>query len=287
MELRQMTKVHIVTDSNCHIPEALCQELDIHVVPLPYDWDGMTYLDGIDMSNREFYTRLRNSDSIPTTSGPTPGSFVELYEKLSADGDPILSVHVGNEFSSTLLSANSVKEMLPGATIVTLDSHSNALGLGFQILALARAAREGENFDSLLSLAEKAIEATGVVFAVEDIEYLHRGGRISFGKRIIGTALNLIPIMEVRKGPIQQLELTRSQKSVTPRLIEILEERLAGSKPKRVGVLHSDAEERAWELKKAVEERLNPDELIFMELNPILGIHVGPGALGLAYSAGV
>lgn len=282
-----MGRVHIVTDSNCHIPEALRRELGIHVVQLPYVWEGETYLDEVDIGPREFYARLRGSRVLPKTSGPTPGSYRGKFEEITGDGGSILVIHVGHEFSSTHSAAQIAKQMVPSDRIHLFDSHSNALGLGFQVLAVARAAREGRELDDLLEVARKARESTGVVFAVENVDYLHRGGRITFGQRILASMLNLTPIMEIKEGPIEIIGRVRSSKKAVMKLVEVVESRVAGRDPVRIGVLHADHEQGGYELRRIIQERIQPDELILEELNPILGIHTGPGAIGLAYCVGI
>lgn len=282
-----MKGLHIVTDSNCHIPPALCQELDIHVVPLPFVWDSTTYLDDVDMGPREFYAKLRNSRSLPTTSGPTPGAFIDMFESLAADGKPILAILVGSVFSSTFTTASLARDMLPNIDVTIVDSDSNTMALGFQVLAAARAAKEGKKIDEVISVVNRVKDSCGVVFAVSDLDYLRRGGRISHIQHFFASTLKLLPIMELRGGPIKPVERVRGQDSVAPRILDLVAERLANERPLRMAVVHADAEARAWQLARAVRDRFKPDELITSELNPVLGIHVGPDALGLAYASGV
>jgi DegV family protein with EDD domain len=179
------------------------------------------------------------------------------------------------------------KDMLPGAPIHLIDSHSNALGLGFQVLALARAARDGAGLEDLIELAKQARERTGVLFTAGDLDYLQRGGRINFGQRFFANMLNLVPIMEINQGPIELVGQTRSQSKAVMKIVALVEERLQGRKPVRIGIHHSDNEEAAFALRQIVQERFKPDELIMEELSPILGIHLGPDAIGLAYCAGL
>ncbi len=282
-----MRQVRIVTDSNCHIPTSLCQELEIHVVHLPYVWEGITYLDDIDMGRREYYSKLRQSNTIPTTSAPTPGAFKHVFAGLAETGDPILVIHVGSEFSSTFKTADLAREMVPGVEIRLIDSHSNALGLGFQVLAVARAAQKGAGVDDLATIVDQAREATGVVFAVQDVKYLHRGGRINFGQRILASTLNLVPIMQINNGPIELIAPVRGFNKAMSKLVKTVQGRLGDGAPIRVGVLHADNEADAYRLRKAVENLISPHELILEELRPVLGTHTGPGAVGLAYCAGV
>jgi DegV family protein with EDD domain len=280
-----MKRLHIVTDSMAHIPEALCQEYDIKVVPLPYVWDGETYFD-FDIGPREFYSKLRSSKKIPITSGPPPKLFKEQYETLGVDGDPILVITVAGFFSSTYKAANLAKEMASDADVTVFSSDSNSMGLGFQVLAAARAARAGKSLQDVLSIVEHVKHTSGLVFATPHIEYLLRGGRISHIQHFVASLLNLIPIMEIRNGPIKPVERIRQEKNIIPRLLDLVAERLEDEKPLRMAVVHVDAESQAWELAKEVRERFSPDELITTELTPVLGIHAGPDALGLAYSTG-
>lgn len=280
-----MANVHIVTDSMCGIPAALCQELGITVVPLPLFMDDRTYLDG-EISPKEFYSRLRRKSSMPMTSGPTPGSFKQAFETLGADSGPVLAILVGSQFSSTYNAATQAKTMSSNVGVTLIDSGSNTLGMGFQVLAAARAAREGMALVDILDLLDQMKDSTGVVFAVSDLDYLRRGGRISHIGKLLATTLRLVPILEIHNGPIQPVERVRTFARVGPRLIDLVAERLDGRHPLRIGVVHADAEAAAYQLAKAVQERLAPDELITSELTPVLGIHTGPDSVGIAYSSG-
>ncbi len=268
-----------------HIPDALCHEYDIKVIPLPYVWEGETFFD-FDIGPREFYSKLRNSKSIPSTSGPPPKLFVEQFESLGADGKPVLAITVGEFFSSTYKAANLAKEMVPNVDVTVISSDSNSMGLGFQVLAAARASREGKDLDEINSILNYLKLTSGIVFAAPHIEYLRRGGRISHIQYFFASALNLIPIMEIKSSPIKPVERIRHSKEVIPHLLDLVSKRLEKEKPVRLAVVHADAESQAWELTKDVRQRFAPDELITSELTPVLGIHVGPDALGLAYSSG-
>jgi DegV family protein with EDD domain len=282
-----MPAFHIMTDSNCLIPSALCHELGIHVVPLPYVWEGETYSDGADIPPTEFYRRLRSAGELPKTSAPTPGAFVEAIREFDGEEKPILAIFVGSVFSSTVVTARLAFEELDQHTAVVMDSRSNALGLGFQVLAAARAAREGASLQEAVQVVEAARSKSGVVFAVPNLDFLRRGGRIGLGQSLVGALLRTIPILEIDEGPISPLGRARTKPKAIAELLDHVADRLGVDRPYRLGILHSDAEAEAWELKSAAEERFHPDELIVQQLNPILAIHVGPDAFGLAYSSGL
>ena len=280
-----MANVHIVTDSVSQIPSALRHELEIEVVPLPFVWDGKSYLDDA-VEPRDFYAGLRAGNAVPSTSGPTPGAFKEKFERLGADGHPVLAVLVGRQFSSTQNAATLAKGMVPGIDVTIFDSALNTMALGFMVLAAARAARAGEGLNDIVAMLGRLKASSGAVFAAPNISYLLRGGRISHLQHFLARTLDLVPIMELRGGPIRLIQRVRSERNVPERLIALVSDRLGAARPARTAVVHVDAEAKAWQLSKEVEKRLAPDELIVSELTPVLGIHVGPDGLGIAYSSG-
>jgi DegV family protein with EDD domain len=280
-----MEKLHIVADSMAHIPDALCEEYGIKRVPLPYVWDGVTYFD-FDIGPREFYAKLRDSKDIPKTSGPPPRLYKEQFEALGADGKPILVITVGKFFSSTYKAANLAKGMVPDLDVTVYSSDSNTMAYGFQVLAAARAAKEGKDLAEVLEILDHLKYTSGVVFAAPHIEYLLRGGRVNHIQYFFASALNLIPVLEIRNNPIEPIERIRNDKNVIPRLLDLVAERLEDERPLRMAVVHVDAEAKAWELSKAVRERFSPDELLIAELTPVLGVHAGPDTFGIAYSTG-
>jgi DegV family protein with EDD domain len=280
-----MTSVHVVTDSMSQIPPALRHELEIEVVPLPFVWDGKSYLDDA-VEPREFYTRLRTASVLPNTSGPTPGAFKERFERLGADGQPVLAILVGKQFSSTQNAATLARGMVPAVDVTIFDSGSNTMALGFMVLAAARAARAGKGLDDIVAMLRELKGSSGAVFAAPNISYLLRGGRINHLQHFLARTLDLVPIIELKGGPLQVVERVRSERNVPKHLIAQVARRLGTARPARIAVVHVDAEAKAWQLSKEVESQLHPDELIVSELTPVLGIHAGPDALGIAYSSG-
>lgn len=177
--------------------------------------------------------------------------------------------------------------MLPGAPIEIVDSYSTAMAMGFQVLTVARAAKAGANLAECKRLAEEVRNHTGVVFAVDTLEFLHRGGRIGGGSRFLGTALNIKPLLEVTGGRVEAVERVRTRKKSLMRLAEIIEERTRGKSPIRLATLHANAAEAAQELLDELSRRLNPVETIFSTVSPVIGTHTGPGTVGIAYLTGM
>jgi DegV family protein with EDD domain len=282
-----MSKVAIVTDSTAYIPQDLLIQYSIRVAPLILIWGKDTYLDGVDIKPSEFYQRLEKDKVHPTTSQVTPAKFKEIFAELLEKEHEILAILISSKLSGTIDSANQALENFPGAPIEIIDSQSTSMAMGFQVLAAARAAQEGATLAECKALAEKAIQCTGVVFAVNTLEFLHRGGRIGGGARFLGTALNIKPILELRDGRVEALERVRTRKRSLARLVELVKERTVGKQPIRVAVLHANAPEEAREVLEQASQELSAVESVFSEVSPVIGTHAGPGTIGVAYMAGM
>jgi DegV family protein with EDD domain len=280
-------KVAIVTDSTTYIPEEILGQYQIRVAPQVVIWGGKEYLDNIDMTPKEFYTRLQVDPEMPKTSQVPIAQMEKIFTELDSQGYDILAMLISAKLSGTMNSAEQAKKNLPGATIEIVDSNSTVMALGFQVLQVAKAAGEGASLADCRSLAEKARQHTGILFAVDTLEFLHRGGRIGGGARFIGTALNLKPILEVKDGAIEAVERVRTRKKSLNRLVELVEERVGGKQPIRLATLHANAAEEARELLKDASARLSADESVFSEVSPAVGAHTGPGTIGLAFMAGM
>ena len=282
-----MAKVAVVTDSTAGIPTELLDQYPLWEAPQVLIFGEEALEDRIDIQPSEFYERLETDPIHPTTSQVTPASFQKLFGQLLDDGYDILAVLVSPKLSGTVDSANQVKEMYPGAAIEVFNSESVAMGLGFQALMAARAAEKGASLAECKEVVEKAKPMTGVVFAVDTLEFLHRGGRIGGEAKFLGTALNFKPILEILDGAIEPIERVRTRKKSLARLIRLVEERVDGRKPLHLATLHAKAEEDARWLMDVGCAHLNPDEKIYAEVSPAVGTHAGPGVVGLAFLAGM
>jgi len=279
-----MPRIGIITDSTSYIPRDLVQKYDIKVAPQISIWGEEEFEDGIDIMPDEFYARLKESDELPKTSQATIPYFKNLFEPYANEGVPILAVLVSDKLSGTLSSAEQAKAMFPGATIEIVNSGSAAMALGFQVLAAARAAEAGKSFGDVVAIAKEAKDHTGVYFVVDTLEYLHKGGRIGGASRIFGTALNIKPILYIHNRQVEPLEKVRTKSKATARLLEILDDEVAGKPNLRLATLHAAVRDEAVELLEQAKERWNPVEALLTEVSPAVGTHVGPGTVGLAYS---
>jgi DegV family protein with EDD domain len=273
-----------ITDSTAYIPKELVDKYEIYVAPQISIWGEESYLDGIDIQPAEFYERLSTTKVMPTTSQATVAYFHKIFEPLVAENRPILAVLVSDLLSGTIQSATQAREMFPGATFELVNSKSAAMELGFQVLAVVRAAEAGKSFQEVVALAEDAKNHTGVYFVVDTLEFLHRGGRIGGAQRLIGTALSMKPLLHVSGGRIEPFESVRTKKKAFARLLDVIEQETTGKSNIRLASLHAAAPDDANYLLEEAGKRLDPVETIVSEVSPAVGTHVGPGTVGLAYS---
>ncbi|MDH5505984.1 MAG: DegV family protein [Anaerolineae bacterium] len=281
-----MAKIAIVTDSTSYIPNDLQKKYDIHVAPALVIWSGDEMRDGVDIQPTEFYTRLESAKEMPTTSQPSPAELKNIYSGLAAEGYEILSIHVSHKLSGTIASAEQAQSMVPEAKIEIVDSLSASMGLGWPVIAAARASEMGASLAECKAIAERARDHTGVLLTVDTLEFLHRGGRIGGAQKFIGTALNFKPVLEVRDGRVEPLERVRTRGKALARLLELLEENIAGRSPVYLAALHANAADVAKDLLDQAAARINPIESVLSDVSPAVGTHTGPGTVGLAFMAG-
>ena len=283
-----MNKVAIVTDSTAYLSPDHVAAYNITVVPLVVIWGNETYRDNIDITPDQFYTRLSTTKVMPSTSQATIQGFADVFKKLHETGHEILTVVISSALSGTLDSAIQAKAMIPDAKIELVDSQSTSLPLAFMALSAARAAKNGASLEECKSIVELIREHTDVFFAVDTLEFLHRGGRIGGASRFLGTALDLKPILQLKDGKVEAIERVRSTKKAHDRLIELLTDGINGhERINMMGVVSASAAESAANVLNRIKREFKPDEIILANISPVLGTHTGPGAIGVAYAAGI
>jgi DegV family protein with EDD domain len=278
-------KIKIVTDSSANIPKDALVGLDVATIPLWLIWEGECLLDGIDIDPPTFYQRLRGAQTLPSSSQPTVEEFMDFYRSVGADCDAIVSVLVSAKISGTITNARAAIQNLPEMEIKLVDAYSSSMGLGLVVLAAARAAAAGKTVGEVVASAEAMRNRVNFLFVVDTLEYLHKGGRIGGAKRLLGTALSVKPLLEFRDGQIEAIEQVRTKRKAVARLFEIAEERLAGAPMGEATVVDVDCKMEADEIGRLVQERFHPQRLYRSEVSPVVGTHVGPGTIGLAFYA--
>jgi DegV family protein with EDD domain len=278
--------IKIVTDSSAHLPaeEYTCR--DITVIPLKVIFGDQTYREGIDLSNDDFYRRLRESRDLPTTTQPSAGEFLEAYRRLTDAGHSVISLHLSSKLSGTYNSAITAREMLPDRDITVVDTPWISCALGMIAREAAMAAQAGRSKDEILALIDRLSQKLNIVFVVDTLEYLQKGGRIGGAQALLGTLLKIKPILHLENGRIEPLDKVRTKQAAVRRLIEVMDERVNHDCGVHVGILHAQAPEEASALEAEIRRRFKINELYLAEIGPVVGTHTGPGTVGLAFYNG-
>jgi DegV family protein with EDD domain len=284
-----MSKVAIITDSTAYIPEATVKQLNITVTPQILIWGEESLHDGVDIQPGEFYKRLETAKVMPTTSQVAVVTMKAAFEKLLESGYDVLGIFISTKLSGTIQSAVQAREMLPKAAgkIAVIDSLSTAMAMGFQVLAAARAAQAGANLADCEKLVEQAIRCTGVYFVVDTLEFLRRGGRIGGAQALLGSALNIKPVLTLQAGRIETADKVRTKGKALDRMVELVVASVGGRTPVRLATIHANAEAEAVSALEAAAAKLDPIEKVVTSVSPVIGAHTGPGTVGLAYMAGM
>jgi DegV family protein with EDD domain len=266
----------VVTDSTTSLPPGVLERPDVRVVPLTFHFGpDETYKDKVDMSNAEFYERLRASDEFPTTSQPPAGAFLEAYEALDAYDD-ILVLTLSGSLSGTYDSAAAAAGMV-GRPVEVLDTRSAEMGAGLILREALNCIDRGGDFNDVRRAAETAIRRCNVLFAVGTLEYLARSGRIGRAQRLVGTALDVRPVLKLEDGAVVPHKRTRGRKRQLSAIVEEVKPAADAGRPLYFG--HIAAPEAVSEL----AEQLGVEEKLVAEIGGVVGSHVGLGAYGVAH----
>jgi len=278
-----MARIAILTDSTANLPAEWVEQYNIRVIPLKIHWGSETYLDGIDLTPNKFYTRLIHSKSLPTTSQPSIQDFLKAFESLADGGaDGIVVPLISSGISGTVDSAQAAARQFTRVPVEIIDTRITSMGQVMIILAAARAAEQGACLQEVRQAADEVVKRLKVFFAVDTLEYLHRGGRINGASRYFGTALDIKPILFFNsEGKIDALERVRTKKKALQRLIALAEQQ-ANGRPVHVGIVHANVPQAAQGFRDEVEKRLKCKEIFTVEFSPVISVHVGPGTIGIA-----
>ena len=274
----------IVTDCAADLTKSDIESLDIHVAPLFIQFpDGE--VNSSEITPDDFYERLQKiSPRIPTTSQPSAGIFTHMYEKLVEIGEDVISIHISSGLSGTIESARTGAAQVPGKLVEIVDSLSLSGGERFQVLAAALGAKAGKSKEFILEKLSKIREATEVIYTLETLEYLQRGGRIGRVQALAGALLHIKPIIHVERsdGKYSTIGKERTIPKALDAITDHVAELYGRGTPLWVSVLHGKLEEQANTLAEMVQERVNVGKLEILRISPVLGVHTGPGIVGLA-----
>lgn len=278
-----MKKTVIVTDSTADIPADLVKKYDIRIVPLRLMFGSDTYLDGVEITASEFYKRLVEAPQLPTTSQPSPADFVEEYESILKEYPDcsILSMHLSSGMSGTYQSALLATSLLEGEADITVwDSKSASYGFGLFVVHAAQLAAEGLTVDEILSSTEELRSKRRLFFLVDTLEYLQKGGRIGKASAVLGTLLNIKPILSIdSEGIIYPVEKVRGRKKATARMIELFQNDLVGVTNINVAVGHTADPASVEDFLKQLSAVFTVKETVLSDIGAVIGTHVGPGTI--------
>ncbi len=277
--------VRIVTDSTADIPPELARELGVSVVPLSVIFADEAFKEGVQISHDLFYEKLVRSKVLPTTSAPSVGDFLEAYEPLLSEKDEIVSIHLSSKLSATCNNARQAAEQLAerGARIEVIDSQLISVGLTFMVSAAARAATGGASIDDIKTIAERLIPRVHILVVLDTLEYVRRGGRIGRARAFLGTMLRVKPLLYIRDGEVHPGERIRTKSQALERIFQ-----LATSYPRlmEAGVAYSTNAPDAEEMCRRLGEALPGVPVTMTRLGPVIGVHAGPGVLGVGVLEG-
>jgi DegV family protein with EDD domain len=273
-----MASVAIVTDSTADIPEELCSKYEITVVPLSVIFEERAFVDnGIELTKKQFYSKLKESRKLPTTTQPTPADFKKVYCSLLKNHDCVISIHISKKMSGTSDSAEIAKKELCDDRIEIIDSELTTIALGLIVLEAARRAGGGASKEEITSLINDIRNRINTLFIPITLEYLQKGGRIGRAKGLIASLLEIKPILTLSFGEVSQFKTTRRWNQAKKELLNSMQDKIKNSSRLIVAIGDADLKEDGDELAKIVSEKYNPGFLMRSEIGCIVGTHLGPG----------
>jgi len=283
-------KVAIVTDTTACIPREQLEEYAIELVPIEVIFGDKVYRDEIDISPAEFYALLKQAEKLPTTSGSLPGPFLEAYCKASQRASSILCITISAKFSgmfnSARLAIGMAKEALPNVTIEVLECSTAAVGQGLVVLAAAKVAALGKSLAEVVDTATSVMQRVNLFATLDTLHYLVKGGRVPKVAALASSLLKIKPIFTVSDGEAHLVTNARTNPGAMKRILKIMGQKIVKGQPLHAAVMHADALDRAITLRNQISSRFDCAELFITEFTPVMGVHTGPGVIGVAFYSG-
>ncbi len=272
--------VKVVTDSTSDLTPEIANDLGITIVPLNVHFGNATFLDGIDLSTEDFYKKLAESETLPTTSAPTPGTFIEAYDKLAEETDEILCITISSKLSATYKAAVEGKKFSKNkARVEVVDSLSAIAGLGLIVISAAKAAKTGASIKELISIVRSSIDRVETRMAFDTLEYLKRGGRIGTAQAFLGSILKINPILGIRDGLTEGFAKVRSRGKAIDYLCDFA---MGFSDVEEVAIESAVTTDEVEILAKRLSSKFAYNTIYHMKVSPVIGTHVGPHVLGVS-----
>jgi len=275
--------VKIVTDTLSCLPQEFARQHGIPVIPQVINFGEKSYLEGIDMDNAAFFKMLRSSSQLPKTAAPPVELFVKEFSKLASQGEPILCLHPSSEVSGTVRSALTAAAEFPGATIRVIDTRLIGTPLGTLVQLAAEWAQQGLDIDTIEKRVQEMIPRCRIYFLVATLDYLARGGRIGGAQALLGSLLQIKPILTFRDGRVDQFEKERTHRTALARLKQLVISDYPSGGEGYLTVMHADVPEQGKQLAADLAAALNLEQVPVADVPPAIATHGGPGVLGVAY----
>ncbi|MGM8212545.1 DegV family protein [Virgibacillus sp. W0430] len=277
-------KVAVVTDSTAYVPTELREKYDIHMIPLSVVFGSSAYREEQDISTEEFYAKVKNTEQLPTTSQPSVGAFVELYEALAKKGyEAIVSIHLSSKFSGTYNAAKSAGEMVDTIAVHAFDTKLSAMAQGFFALKAAELVCQNKSAHEVINNLEAMRSNVRAYFMVDDLSHLQRGGRLSGAQALVGSLLKVKPILHIVEGEIVPFEKIRTRKKALQRIIDMLEEDAEKGNVRQVVFIHGNDEPSALALRDTFAAKYPSIDTVISYFGPVIGTHLGEGSLGVSW----
>ncbi|SHF89380.1 DegV family protein [Ornithinibacillus halophilus] len=275
-------RIAVMTDSTAYIPKNIREDKDIHMVPLSVVFGDDSYQEEIDITTEEFYQKIKDAKELPTTSQPSIGYVTEKLEELAKDYDAVVSIHLSSGISGTYQAIVSAGDMVEGIDVYAFDSEISCMAQGFYVLEAAELAKQDKTPEEIIQRLDQIKASIKAYFMVDDLTNLHRGGRLNGAQALVGSLLQVKPVLHFVDKVIVPFEKIRTRKKALNRIIGMLEEDAKDRKLK-VAFIHANAEEAANELKDDFLKKYPQSEATLSYFGPVIGTHLGEGAIGVCW----
>ena len=276
-------KTAIVTDSTAYIPEAMREAYNIHMIPLSVVFGNETYREEIDITATEFFAEMKKEDKLPTTTQPPIGLFVEKFEELAKDYDAVICIHLSSGISGTFQGSITAGEMVDNIDVYNFDSEITCRVQGFYVLEAAKMAQQGESPEKIMARLDEMKKSVRAYFMVDDLTNLQRGGRLSSAQALLGSLLQVKPVLHFEDKVIAPFEKVRTKKKALKRMYDLLAEDAASGVPMEAVVIHGNCEDQAIKIKEELSAQFPNVEFSISYFGPVIGTHLGEGSIGIGW----
>nr|WP_146817478.1 DegV family protein [Alkalibacillus haloalkaliphilus] len=276
-------KTAVLTDSTAYIPQEQLDHWNIYMVPLSVTFGDESYRELVDITTKEFYEKVRTEKDLPKTSQPSVGDFTTKFEEIANDYDAVVSIHLSSGISGTYQAAVSAGNMVEGLEVHPFDSEISCMAQGFYVLEAAQMAQDGATPDEILNRLKEMKQDMSAYFMVDDLSHLARGGRLTGAQAMVGSLLQVKPLLHFEDTKIVPFEKIRTSKKAYKRMENLLSEAAQEAEQMKAVIIHAEREEIAMKWKDELSEKYPNVEFVISYFGPVIGTHLGEGGIGLGW----